>query len=74
MYDLYRHGVRVELQLTVPRGAELPNGVSKANWRFVGRQLSVPQIVADEIQRSGFSITRPTQQKARSRHEGFGKG
>jgi len=59
MYDAYRHLTRPELRLLVRRGAELPPKASKASWRSVGRELKISQIEANEIERNGFSISRP---------------
>jgi hypothetical protein len=73
MYDVYRHVARPELRLIIPRGVQLPNQVPKNRWRLAARQLSVPQIVATEIRRSGFSIIRP-QTQLRSPDAGFGQG
>jgi hypothetical protein len=62
MYDVYRHIARAELRLIVPRGVRLPERVPKDRWRLAARRHSIPKIVADEIQRSGFSITKPRAQ------------
>jgi len=59
MYDVYRHMARAELRLIVPRGSKLPDRVPTEKWRLAARRQSIPKIVADEINRSGFSITKP---------------
>jgi hypothetical protein len=62
MYDVYRHVARTELRLIIPRGVRLPERVPKERWRLAARRHSIPKIVADEIQRSGFSIIKPRAQ------------
>jgi hypothetical protein len=59
MYDVYRHVARAELRLIVPRSSKLPDCVPKERWQLAGRRYGIPKIVADEIDRSGFSITKP---------------
>jgi hypothetical protein len=58
MYDIYRHISRSDLQLIMHRGASLPRRAPKETWQFAARRLNVPRIVADEIERSGFSIVK----------------
>jgi hypothetical protein len=58
MYDVYRHLNQPELLLTTPLGSPLPERAQKSLWKFTSRSKDVPQIVVDEIARSGFSVTR----------------
>jgi hypothetical protein len=64
MYDIYRHSVRKQFQLTVPQGAELPETASAAKWRLFANRKLVPKIVRDEISRVGYCVTRPKQRMA----------
>jgi hypothetical protein len=48
-----------ELRLIVPRSSKLPDRVPKEKWLLAARHQSFPKIVADGINRSGFSITKP---------------
>lgn len=59
MYDVYHHVDRKELQLTVPRGSELPKNASAAKWRLFANRKLVPKIVSDEITRIGYCVTKP---------------
>jgi hypothetical protein len=61
MYDIYRHAdtAKSDFRLTVLQGAGLPEKAFKSNWRLVANRKKVPKIIADEIARAGFSITRP---------------
>ncbi len=59
MYDIYAHVHRSEFRLTVPKGNGLPGKALKGNWRLIANRKVVPQLVSDEIVRSGFSVTRP---------------
>lgn len=63
MYDSYCNILRTDLRLIVPRGAKLPDAISSEKWRPTHRLLSIPQIVSDEIERSGFSIIRQKKQE-----------
>jgi hypothetical protein len=59
MYDIYGHVRRSEFTLTVPKGNGLPKKALKGNWRLIANRKIVPRLVADEIGRMGFSVTRP---------------
>ena len=61
MYDIYRHAVRKQFQLTVPRGAGLPETASATQWRLLANRKLVPKIVRDEVGRVGYCVTRPKQ-------------
>jgi len=58
MYDVYRHVNKPELLLTMPLGSPLPERAQKSLWKFASRKKDVPQLVVDEIARSGFSVSR----------------
>lgn len=59
MYDIYGHVHRSEFRLTVLRGKGLPRNALKGNWRLIANRKIVPRLVSDEIDRVGFSVTRP---------------
>lgn len=59
MYDVYRHVDRKAFLLTVPQGVELPKGASTTKWMLLANRKRVPKIVADEIGRIGYCVTRP---------------
>jgi hypothetical protein len=61
MYDIYRHAdtAKSDFRLTVLQGKGLPEKALKSNWRLVANRKKVPKLIADEIARVGFSITRP---------------
>ena len=64
MYDVYRHVNKTELLLTTPHGSPLPERAQKSLWKLETKKKKVPQMIVDEIARSGFSVTRPIAQPA----------
>jgi hypothetical protein len=58
-YDVYCHVKHPELRLVVRSGAQLPERAAKSSWQYTGQERAISRIEAAEIQRSGFSVSRP---------------